>query len=136
LLDAYQEGLLELEELRRRLPHLRKRSEALRSELRSLEAANVDRETFLRLADKIENFLDRLRCNSDTLEVVERQKIIRLVVKEILVYKETIKIRHSIPIGSVIATSRGFGQEGTPSYLLRSRSHQSAVSEPVFTLCV
>jgi site-specific DNA recombinase len=136
LLDAYQEGLLELEELRRRLPHLRKRSEALRSELRSLEAANIDRETFLRLADKIENFLDRLRCNSDTLEVADRQKILRLVVKEILVYKETIKIRHSIPICGATTTSRGSGQEGAPSYLLRSRSHQSAVSEPVFTLCV
>jgi site-specific DNA recombinase len=122
LLDAYQEGLLELDELRNRLPPLRRRSEALRSEVRSLEAANVDRETFLGLADKIESFLERLRCSSDTLDVMDRQKILRLVVKEVLVYKETIKIKHSIPIGGTISSSGRPGRENTPSYLLRSGS--------------
>jgi len=129
LLDAYQEGLMELDELRSRVPHLRKRREALRSELRSLEAAEVDREKFLRLADKIESFLERLRCNSDTLGVTDRQKILRLVVKEILVYKDTIKIKHSIPISN--SPPRLPGREDTPSYLLRSGSHQSAVGESV-----
>jgi hypothetical protein len=61
LLDAYQEGLLELDELRSRLPNLRKRSESLQSELRSLEATTGDRQTLLRLADNIGNFLERLR---------------------------------------------------------------------------
>ena len=42
LLDAYQEGLLELNELRNRLPSLRKASEALQAELRSLEAISPD----------------------------------------------------------------------------------------------
>jgi site-specific DNA recombinase len=59
LLDAYQEDLLELEDLRRRLPNLRKRSESLQSELRSLEAATGDRQALLRLADNLENFLER-----------------------------------------------------------------------------
>ena len=98
LLDAYQEGLLELDELRNRLPGLRKRKEALLSEKRNLEATVTDRQTFLRLADNIENFLERIRSRADTLEVLERQKILRLVVKEILVYENTIKIRHLIPI--------------------------------------
>ena len=57
LLDAYQEGLLELDELRSRMPNLRKRSEALQAELRSLEAIAVDQQTFLRLAENIEGFL-------------------------------------------------------------------------------
>jgi len=42
LLDAYQEGLMKLEELRKRLPELRKREEALKSELNGIEAAIVD----------------------------------------------------------------------------------------------
>jgi site-specific DNA recombinase len=125
LLDAYQEGLLELEELRCRLPNLRKRSESLQSELRSLEATAGDRQILLRLAENMGNFLERLRCGADTLEVIERQKILRLVVKEILIHKETIKIRHSIPITGTQATSGVSGREDIPSYLLRSRSHVS-----------
>lgn len=46
LLDAYQEDLLQLEELRKRMPSLRKREEALKSELNSLEADDVDQHDF------------------------------------------------------------------------------------------
>lgn len=116
LLNAYQEGLLELDELRSRLPTLRKKSEALRSELRSLEATAADRQTFLRLADNIGNFLERLRSTADTLDVIERQKILRLVVKEILIHKETIKIRHSIPITGTAAHSGGSARGGHLSF--------------------
>ena len=123
LIDAYQEGLLELEELRRRMPDLRKRKEALLSELRALEATVAAQQTFLRLADNMGNFLERLRSTADTLDVVERQKILRLVVKEILVYKDTIKIKHSIPITGPPKTPASSGTERIlKSYLLRSWS--------------
>ena len=65
LLDAYQEGLLEIDELRNRLPDLRRRKAALLSEQRSLEVTAADQQTFLRLADNIENFLERLRSRAD-----------------------------------------------------------------------
>jgi site-specific DNA recombinase len=122
LLDAYQEDLLPLEELRKRLPELRKREEALNSELNGLEAAVADQRLFLRLADNIEKFLGRLRKAADIMGVDERQKILRLVVKEILVDREKIKIRHSIP---VLGSDTSMGPEegsGGPSYLLRSWS--------------
>jgi site-specific DNA recombinase len=135
LLDAYQEGLLKLDELRDRLPNLRKRGEALQAELRSLEATSADQQTFLRLADNIGNFLERLRGNADTLDVIERQKILRLVVKEILVHKETIKIKHSIPITSPRAPSGPSVKENVPSYLLRSGSHFAVAGEHLLALC-
>jgi site-specific DNA recombinase len=122
LLDAYQEGLLELSELRSRMPNLRKRSEALQAELRGLEAITAGQQTFLRLAENIENFLARLRNTADTLDVIERQKILRLVVKEILIHKEAIKIKHSIPIRSTVPPSGSSGRENAPSYLLCSGS--------------
>jgi site-specific DNA recombinase len=145
LLDAYQEGLLRLDELRNRLPQLRKKQEAAKSELLSLEAAAVDQETFLRLADNMEEFLDRLRTAADILQITERQKVLRLVVKEILVYQDTVKIKHSIPVTgkrpsgtSDRAIESPFGTLKTPSYLLRSGSHQSSsgesVHEPVFEI--
>ena len=134
LLDAYQEGLLKLDELRDRLPNLRKRSEALQAELRSLEATAADQQTFLHLADNIGNFLERLRRNSDTLDVIERQKILRLVVKEILVHKETIKIKHSVPITGATTPSGPSGRENVPSYLLRKGSHLSLAQQYLSSL--
>jgi len=81
LLDAYQEGLIQVEELRRRIPGLRKRQEALKAELNSLEATAVNHKQFLRLAENIEDFLGRLRKTADSMSVSDRQRIIRLVVK-------------------------------------------------------
>jgi site-specific DNA recombinase len=128
LIDAYQEGLLELDELRNRMPDLRKRKEALLSELRTIESAVTDQQTFLRMADNIEGFLERLRGTADNLDVLDRKKILRLVVKEVLVFKDTIKIKHSIPITAPPRTPDSSGAEKglSKSYLLRSRSPLSA----------
>jgi site-specific DNA recombinase len=127
LLDAYQEDLLQLDELRQRMPELRKREKALYEELQSLEAAAVDQRTFLRLAGTMESFLERLRSTAETLDVKERQRVLRLVVKEVLVDRETIRIKHSIPVMQgndpppklAVASS-------APGYLLRSWSHISS----------
>ena len=134
LLDAFQEGLLQLEELRKRVPELRKREEALRSELHSLEAAAADQKAFLRLADNIEDFLGRLRKTANTLSVTERQKILRLVVREILVGRETIKIKHSLPVTGFNTPTGSSGDSEVLGYLLRSwsrvtdsRQHLSAL---------
>ncbi|MFQ5930039.1 MAG: recombinase family protein [Acidobacteriota bacterium] len=130
LLDAYQEGLLELEELRQRIPELRKREKALSSEISQLQAATLDQQAFLRLADDLDDFLARLRSRAEELSITEQQKILRLVVKEILVDREKITIKHSIPV-------TGSGTFGGPStdpeqsgYLLCSRRHFSSLSPP------
>ena len=124
LLDAYQEDLLHLEELRNRMPELRRREKALRTELQSLDAAAYDQQTFLRLAGNIEHFLGCLRETADTMDVKERQKIVRLVVKEVLVEQETIKIKHSIPVKERNnPPPKPSADPQVPSYLLRSGSH-------------
>jgi site-specific DNA recombinase len=135
LLDAYQEGLLELEELRSRMPELRKRKETLLSELRSLMASFADQETILRLADNIGSFIERLRVAANTLEVSERRRVLRLVVKEILVYKDTIKIKHSIPItGAATPPNSSDTGNASKSYLLRSWSHFAATGKHLSSL--
>ena len=100
LLTAYQEELLSLEQLRERMPTLRQRQQALRAELQAITDQANDRAAFLRLAETLTAFLTRLRSAADSLNVTERQKIVRLLVKEILVGEDTITIRHSIPIPS------------------------------------
>jgi site-specific DNA recombinase len=122
LLDAYQESVLTLEELRQRLPPLRKREETLKAEAHSLESATVDQTVYLRLAETVEAFLARLRSAASTLSVPDRQKILRLVVKEILVNHDAITLRHSIPITPRTPAPTSSGGELPPSYLLRKGS--------------
>ena len=96
LLIAYQEGLMSLEQLRCRMPELRRQDHAIQAELQSLEMAAGDQTKYLRLVETLGDFRARLRARANTLDVKERQKILRLLVKEVLVGKETITIRHSI----------------------------------------
>ena len=85
LLNAYQEGLLSIEQLRERIPVLRQRQQALRVELQAIADQTKDRAAFLRLAETLMAFLGRLRSAAETLNVIERQKIVRLLVKDVLV---------------------------------------------------
>src|SRR5437588_5771092 len=81
LLNAYQEALLSIEQLRERMPALRQREQTLRAELQAIADQTNDRAAFLRLAETLTAFLARLRSAAETLNVTERQRIVRLVVK-------------------------------------------------------
>jgi site-specific DNA recombinase len=133
LLSAYQEELVSLEQLRERMPPLRQREQALRAELQAIADQANDRAMFLRLAETLTAFLARLRSAADTLDVIERQRIVRLVVKEVLIGDDTIIIRHCIPItstppasGGQSAPSRPDGAPTGQSYLLRKGSDFTA----------
>ena len=53
---------------------------------------------YLRLTETLASFLTRLHSSAQTLDTVERQCIVRLLVKEVLVGDDTIILRHWIPI--------------------------------------
>ncbi|HEX4548148.1 MAG TPA: recombinase family protein, partial [Pseudomonas sp.] len=134
LLTAYQEDLLSLDELRRRMPELRAREESMRAERQAILDQAADRMSFLRLAETLTAFLQRLCQSAETLEIAERQKVVRLLVKEVLVDNDTITIRHSIPAqaptppaGGAPLPSNGKLPVRDESYLLRSGSDYSAL---------
>jgi site-specific DNA recombinase len=127
LLTAYQEDLLSLTELRRRMPALRQREQSLQDELRSLSAQLVDQAAYLRLAETLTAFLGRLRSHATTLDVQDRQRITRLLVKEVVVADDSITIRHSIP-----TATRPAGGDGGPSRPLGSP--QSAHADQSYLL--
>ena len=133
LISAYQEGLVTLPQLRHRMPELRKQAQAVESELHSLEMATLDQAKYLQLAETLAMFRSRLRARAETLDIRERQQILRLLVKEILVDAETITIRHSFAIPSgpgpngMPNPSSGSAGGSIPSgYLLRSGSNFAA----------
>ncbi|MBI4560525.1 MAG: recombinase family protein [Candidatus Rokubacteria bacterium] len=113
LIEAYQEDLLSLEELRKRMPLLRQREAAAAAQLAALEAELIEAETYVALAESLEGFLAKLHEAAQTLSVTDRQRVLRLVVKEVQVEPDTLVIRHSIPVR---------GHHPDPGYLLRGRS--------------
>jgi site-specific DNA recombinase len=117
LLDGYQEQLITLEELRARTPELRKRETTLQAQLDALDAELHDAETYLKLTETLEGFRARLTANAENLTIEQRQQIIRLVVREVLIGDDDITIRHSIPVPA---------GDQPPGYRLRSGSREVA----------
>lgn len=119
LLTAYQQELLTLEQLRQRMPELRKQKKAVECELQSLHMAAQDQSRCMRVVDTLNDFRTRLQGNADRLDLIARRKIIRLLVKEIVVGTDSIVIRHSIPITNSPSrppdsTPPAIGQDSTP----------------------
>lgn len=123
LLDAYQEDLIPLAGLRKRIPVLRRRESAIKKELQGLHIQLTDHRRLLTLTENMESFLRRLRESAETLSIPERQKVVRMVVKEVIVGSNTITIKHSIPIQGFDRTSN------TLSYLLRKGSALASTVE-------
>src|SRR6202030_3611319 len=97
MIEAYSEQLITIDELRTRMPHLRARETSLRGQIDALDAQTADRDAYLKLADDLEGFLAQLHGNAATATVEERQRVLRLLVKDILIGPEKITIRHRIP---------------------------------------
>ena len=81
-----------------RIPELRTGETALRQQIDALDAQLADRDVYLTLADNLEDFLASLRNKAATATVAERQRVLRLLVKNVLVGPDKITIRHSIPV--------------------------------------
>jgi site-specific DNA recombinase len=116
------------------MPELRRREQTLQAELRSITDLTNDRAAYLRLTETLETFMERLRSSAQTLDITERQRIVRLLVKEVLVGDDTIIIRHSIPIptaptGGDAPPAYGRPPAGIESYPLRTGSNQPAAGQ-------
>jgi site-specific DNA recombinase len=133
LIGAYQEDLLSLDELRARMPDLRARETSLRHQAQALDAQLADREVYLKLAGNLEGFLATLRESAVTATAGDRQRVVRLLVKEVLIGPGKIVIRHSIPTRddtpapAPVSTDSDDDAEPAPSSHLRWRSQVAAL---------
>ena len=98
MITALAEQLITIDELRARMPGLRARETSLKSQIAALDAQAADRDAYLKLADDLEGFLEKLRRNAAGATTGQRQRVLRAVVKDILVGPEKITIRHRIPV--------------------------------------
>jgi site-specific DNA recombinase len=97
MIEAYQEQLITIDELRSRMPHLRATEAGVRAQLDAAEACAADRDAYLKLAGDLEDFLAQLRTTATTASTDQRRRVIRLVIKDVLIGPEKITIRHRIP---------------------------------------
>jgi len=116
LLDAYQEGLIPIDQLRKRMPELQKRTTTAEKELANLKAHELALDNRLQLLD-VASFTEQLHQNINQLDIKDKRKIVKLLVKEILVGEDSIEIKHSIPLKE----SENADQE--KCYLLCKRSN-------------
>lgn len=100
LLDAYQEGLIHIEQLRKRMPGLQKRLNGTIKQIQDIHTHKITLGKQLELLD-ITTFTKQMEHNLDDLDILTKRKIMKLLVKEILVDGETIHIYHSIPVREV-----------------------------------
>ena len=85
MIEAYAEQLITIDELRAKMPHLRAREANLRGQLDALDAQAAGRDAYLTLAGDLEGFLAQLCGNTATATVEDRQRVLRLLVKDILI---------------------------------------------------
>ena len=111
MVEAFSEQLITIDELRTRMPDLRAREAGLRGQLGVLDAQAADRDAYLKLAGDLEGFLAQLRGSAATASISERQRVLRLLVKDILIGPEKITIRHRIPVRE--RTASGSGHQDT-----------------------
>lgn len=125
LLDAYQEGLLGLAELRQRMPGLRKKQSAAQKELEGAQWQALAEAQLQQLDQSLESFLGRLKRSAENLNIADKQKIIRLLVKEVIVETDAITVRHCIPL-----TNGGGNDAGTPTTSLPTGPSAPAAPSP------
>jgi site-specific DNA recombinase len=130
LLDAYQEELLGLSDLRERVPELRRRQASIEKELEGVALQALEKQRLVEMGTSLESFLARLRNAAQTLEVTERQKIIRLIVKQIVVDRDTLKIQHCLPLSGSPEDPPG------KSCPLCTRGHLAVAGKSLPALCV
>jgi site-specific DNA recombinase len=132
MIQAYSEQLITIDELRTRMPHLRAREASLRGQIDALDAQAAGRDAYLTLAGNLEGFLAQLRGGAATAAITERQRVLRLLVKDVIIGPEKITIRHRIPARPGLAsagrhdTSPDTEGDHAPSYPLRwGRDHSA-----------
>ena len=128
LLDAYQEGLIELEQLRQRMPELRRKQQTTQKELENARWKALTAEKTEQMEQSLSQFVSRLRYSAQNLTVTERQKVVRLLIKDIVVEVDNrITIRHCLPLMGSVCNASGANAD---CYPLRTGRQLALAGQP------
>lgn len=96
LLDAYQSGLIDIEDLKKRHQESDKRRNGFETEIRRIQALKFDENNIQNLEKGLENILKGMKFSAENISLKEKQKILRLLVQKIVVSPKEVKIIHCI----------------------------------------
>ena len=98
LLDAYQAGLLGLEELTRRTGVLAARRAELTREKETLSRRSAELAAQNRMRRRLAGFSDRVAASLDGLDFAGRRRLVRLVIEKVCVTGWRVEIHLKIPL--------------------------------------
>ncbi len=98
LVDAYQHGAIDVEELKARRERLDAAREANRLRAQELDAQGLDRARLDRLGEDLAAFAATLREGLDELDFAGRQRLVRLLIERVVITGDHVAIEHAIPL--------------------------------------
>lgn len=98
LWDAYQAGLLPLEELRPRRERIERERSTVTTRMVEIDKVEKQRMRADELFRTVEAFCQRLRQGFEQLDFEGRQRVVRLIVERVLVKEGDVTIEHAIPL--------------------------------------
>jgi site-specific DNA recombinase len=98
LLDAYQEGAIELPELKARREQIRLRRQAITGDRDRQSRQRAERLKARDVWRELSAFCGRIRSRLDEATERERQRILQLLIERVIVGDHELEIRHVIPL--------------------------------------
>jgi site-specific DNA recombinase len=107
LIDAYQAGAIELEELQARRAKIAQRRDALRTQYDQSAQLRRQAAQAREVLEDLKTFCRRIDARLDDATFEEKQAILQLLIERIIVGEDTLEIRHVIPLDGPPRTPRG-----------------------------
>src|SRR3990170_8640073 len=100
LIDLFESGLVEKDEIESKLKNNRAKIEQIENEISYLKKEKREREQVLTVIRNLEDFSDKIKENLDELDFERKKQIVRLLVGEVEIdtIKEEINVKHIIPL--------------------------------------
>jgi len=98
LIDAYQRGVLKVDELKARRERLEVARDVNRARERELRAQELSQGRVDRLGDDLNAFAATLRDGLEQLSFTDRERLTRLLVERVVLTGDRVTIEHAIPL--------------------------------------
>jgi site-specific DNA recombinase len=98
LVDAYQVGIIELEELKERRMKVAWQREALTARYKQRARLRRQAAQAREVLEDLEAFCGRINARLEDATLEEKQAILQLLIERIIVGEDTLEIRHVIPL--------------------------------------
>src|SRR5262249_20211276 len=112
LLDAYQAGVIDLEELKDRRERITSQRQALATENEQRGRLRAGRRTAQEVWADLKAFCERVRCRLAEASFSGRQQLLQLLVERVMVGEDTLGVRHVIPLRRLGPDTAPAGPDG------------------------